>query len=378
MHDVLTGCVERGELPGYVAVISRHGEVHVDCAGYRRDTIFRLASMSKPIAAVAALILVEEGLIRLSDREDTLLPELAGLKVLRSISSSVDDTVPASRPITIRDLLTFTLGTGMVIAPPGTYPIQDAVEKSGLEVGLGEKPPADRFLHELGRLPLMYQPGEAWMYNTGSDLLGILVSRAAGRPFGQFLRERIFEPLAMRDSGFWVPAENLDRLPTAYLPDAVTGELKIQDKGADGLFSRPPQFESGAGGMLATADDFLNFARMLLDHGAFDGGRILSRPMVEAMTSDQVPVEVKSRAPWISGWPVNDGWGFGVGVVTRRIDGTSTPGAYGWNGGFGTMWRSDPAEDMIAILMTQVGMTSPESAPGFRDFMTLAFAAIDD
>jgi CubicO group peptidase (beta-lactamase class C family) len=377
MHDVLSRYVERGELPGYVALVSRHGAVHLDCAGYRRDAIFRLASMSKPVAAVAALILVEEGMIALEDRVDRFLPELAGLRVLRSISSPVEDTVPASRPITIRDLLTFTMGTGMVLAAPGTYPIQEAIQSSGFEVGLGRKPEAGEFLRRLTSFPLVHQPGEAWMYNTGSDVLGILISRATGRSFGEFLAERIFDPLGMRDSGFWVPPAKIDRLPTAYTPGEKSGELAVQDDSAGGLFSRPPYLESGAGGLVATIDDFLLFARMLLDHGAGPRGRILARPTVEAMIADQLSEEVKARSTWHLGWLPIDSWGFGVGVVTRRYDGTASPGAYGWNGGFGTTWRSDPKKDMIAILMAQVGGTS-EAPRVFRDFITLAYAAIDD
>jgi CubicO group peptidase (beta-lactamase class C family) len=377
MHDVLAGYVDRGELPGYVALVARHGTVHVDSAGYERDTIFRLASMTKPIAAVAAMILVEEGVIRLEDPVYDLLPELAGLKVLRSISSPVEDTVPATRPITLRDMLTNTLGTGMVIAPPGTYPIQEAVEKAGIEVGLGRKPTAEQFLRELSSLPLMYQPGEVWMYNTGSDLLGILVSRAADQTFGEFLRDRVFGPLDMPDSGFWVPAEKIDRLPTAYIRYEETGALKVEDESAGGLFSKPPEFESGAGGLVASTNDILHFAQMLSEHGAAPGGRMLARPTVEAMTADQLPEEVKARSPWTPGWFATHSWGFGVGVVTRRYDGTFSPGAYGWNGGFGTWWRSDPAEDMMTILMTQVGPSSAEPRV-YRDFVTLAYAAIDD
>lgn len=395
LHDVLAGYVERGEVPGLVALVSRDGEVHVECIGYDRDTIFRLASMSKPIAAAAALMLVADGLIRLTDDAAEFLPELAGLRVLRSIDSPVDDTVPATRPITIRDLLTFTLGTGMVIASPGTYPIQAALQKSGFIDGLGLKPAADEYLRRLTSVPLVYQPGEVWMYNTGSDLLGILVSRAAKQSFGDFLRDRIFEPLGMSDSGFWVPADEIHRLPKAYVPDVEHGGLKLEDEAAGGVFSEPPAFESGAGGLVATVDDFHAFARMLLDGGGSTGGRLLARSTVEEMTSDQLSEEVKSRSPWQPGWMATHGWGFGVGVVTtgdrgidlllspfdpevRNDNFASTPGAYGWSGGYGTTWRNDPAKGLVAVLMTQVGMMPGEGLQMFRDFLNLAYAAIDD
>ena len=377
LHDVLSAYVDRGDLPGYIVLIARHGEVHLDCSGYERDAIFRLGSMSKPIAAVGALVLVEDAVIRLDDPVDDLLPELAGLRVLRHISSPVDDTVPPARPITVRDLLTYTLGTGMVMSPPGTYPIQEAIERSDSEVGLGRKPTAAEYLRRLAGLPLIHQPGEAWMYNTGSDLLGILVARASGCSFGEFLTERVFDPTGMPDSGFWVPPEKIDRLPTEFEPGAEPGKLKVHDEAAGGLFSRPPDLESGAGGMVATVDDFHAFARMLLDHGRAKGGRILTRPTVEAMTTDQLSPQVKARTNWNDQWLPIDSWGFGVGVVTRRYDGTMSPGSYGWNGGFGTLWRSDPAEDMVVILMTQVAGTTGIPRV-FFDVVPLAYAAIDD
>ena len=376
MHDVLSGYVERGELPGFVALVAHEGTVHVDRSGYERDAIFRLGSMSKPIAAVAALVLIEEGVIRFDDPVDGLLPELAGRRVLRSLDSPLEDTVPAARPITVRDLLTFTLGTGMVLAAPGTYPIQDAMQKALYDVWSGPTGDGDDYLRRLATLPLVRQPGEAWMYNTGSDVLGILVARASGRSFGYFLAERVFAPLGMRDSGFWVPPESIHRLPTAFAPGDNPGELEVHDPAAGGRFSRPPAFESGGGGLVATLDDFLRFTRMLLDHGAVPGGRLLARATVEAMTADQLSPDVKARTTWNDGWLPIDSWGFGVGVVTRRRDATLSPGAYGWNGGFGTTWRSDPARDLVMVLMTQVAGTKG-ILPAFGDFITLASAAVD-
>jgi CubicO group peptidase (beta-lactamase class C family) len=374
MHGVLAGYVEREEVPGFVALISRHGEVHVDCIAYERDTIFRIASMSKPIVAAAACVLVEEGLLRLDDPIDPFIPELADVRVLPSIAAAIEDTVPVNRPITLRDLLAFTLGTGMVVAEKGTYPIQDAIDRAEIHKWTRRGRLAEEYLRLLSALPLVHQPGEAWMYNTGSDVLGILVARAAQQPLGEFLGDRIFEPLGLADTGFWVPAENIARLPTAYAPEA--GGLEVDDHAKGGGFARPPLFESGAGGLVSTVDDFLRFARMLLGGGVLDGHRILARPSVEAMTTDQLTPEQKSRSPWLPGYWDTHGWGWGVGVVNRRSDITSTPGQYGWDGGFGTTWRSDPREGMISILMTQV--SPPEGMPIFRDFYTLAYAAIDD
>ena len=214
LHDVMTGYVERGEVPGLVTLVARRGEGHVDAIGamaagseepMRRDTIFRISSMTKPITAAAAMILIEECALRLDEPVNRLLPELANRQVLKRPDADLDDTVPAHRPITVRDLLTFTMGLGIVAAAPGTVPIADALAE--LELGQGmpspQTPPApDEWIRRLGTLPLMYQPGERWMYNTGSDVLGVLIERASGQPFETFLKERIFDPLGMNDTGF--------------------------------------------------------------------------------------------------------------------------------------------------------------------------------
>src|SRR5271169_3249447 len=217
LHDAMAGYVERGEVPGLVALISRRGETHVETLGTKalggtdpvqRDAIFRIASMTKPVTAAAAMILVEECKLRLDEPVDRLLPELANRKVLKRLDGPLDETVPANRPITVRDLLTFRMGFGIVMAPPGTYPIQKAFRE--LLLGQGppqpQTPPApDEWIRRFGTLPLMHQPGEKWMYHTGSDVLGVLIARASGQPFETFLRERLLEPLGMKDTGFNVP-----------------------------------------------------------------------------------------------------------------------------------------------------------------------------
>ena len=371
MHDVLSAYVERGEVPGIVTLVRRRGEVHVDCIGYPRDTIFRMASMTKPVAAAAAMILVEEGIVQLDGPIGDFLPELADLRVLRAIDAAIDDTVPANRAVTVRDLLAFTLGTGVVIAEPGTYPIQQALEAEGFGANLDPKQPADEYLRRLGRLPLVHQPGELWMYNIGSDLLGILIARAAGRSFGEYLRERIFEPLGMKDSGFTVPVDKAARLPTAYVPDG-NGGLKVQDPaGADSVFTRPPALESGAGGLVSSIDDWFLFASMLLDSKQ---AGILSASSIEAMTTDQLTAEQKAKTPWLPGFFDTHGWGFGVGVVTKRYDIASTPGKYGWDGGYGTSWYNDPQNNMITIAMTQLGMYPH---PIIKEFQPLAYSAFE-
>src|SRR5262245_9054324 len=288
MHEVMAGHVERGELPGVVALVSRRGAVHVDAIGttatggsdpMRRDTIFRITSMTKPITAAAAMILVEECKLQLDEPVDRLLPELADRKVLARLDGPLGDTVPAGRPIVVRDLLTFRMGFGVPMAPADAYPIQRAIRELGL-VGFGPPNPSaphepDEWMRRLSTLPLMHQAGEQWMYNTGSYVLGVLIARAAGQPLESFLRQRIFAPLGMRDTGFTVPAGKLERLASCYLPDAHTGALVLHDGVADSAWSRPPAFPDGGAGLVSTVDDYLAFGQMLLGKGLWDGERIL-------------------------------------------------------------------------------------------------------
>jgi CubicO group peptidase (beta-lactamase class C family) len=390
MHDVMTGYVERGEIPGLVTVVDRGGEVHVDVIGtkaaggsepMRRDTIFRITSMTKPITALAAMILVEECRLRLDEPVDRLLPELANRQVLKRLDGALDDTVPAQRPINLRDLLTFCLGFGQLMAPPEAYPILQAASEQ--QIGMGPPSPAtlpapDEWLRRLGALPLMYQPGERWLYNTASDVLGVLIARAAGQPLEGFLHERIFEPLGMQDTSFSVPEAKLERFATSYWTNPKTGALEIHDKAAGGQWSRPPAFPAGSGGLCSTADDYLAFSQMLLNKGKYKHGRILSRASVETMTINQLTPEQQARGTWLPGGFDNHGWGFGVSVVTRRSDVAGTIGSYGWDGGFGTCWRADPNEQLSTLLLTQVAWSSPNPPNVARDFWTCAYQAIDD
>src|ERR687886_1115458 len=226
LHEVMAGYVERGVVPGLVALVSRRGEAHVDVLGSMavhgtdpmgRDPFSRIASLTKPITAAAAMILVEECVLRLDAPVDPWLPELADRRVLRTLASPLDDTVPAHRPITLRDLLTMRLGIGLILAPPDQYPIQRAM--AAADLAPGPNPPTvspDEWMAHLGGLPLLYQPGERWLYHTAYDVLGVLIARASGQTFEAFLRERLFEPLGMTDTGFAVPADRLGRLPASH------------------------------------------------------------------------------------------------------------------------------------------------------------------
>ena len=389
LRTSMTGYVERGEVPGIVTLVSRHGEAHVEAIGntsldgpdpVRRDTIFRIASMSKPITAAATMIQVEEGKLRLSDAVEKWLPELADRKVLSRIDAPLDQTVSVHRPITVRDLLTFTMGFGVLFTPADEYPILKAANAQQI----GMMPPRrqvtldpDEWIRRLGMLPLMYQPGERWLYGTGYDVLSVLIARVSGQPLETFLRERIFEPLGMKDTGFSVPADNLDRLASCYIPNPATGILELFDGGEQSRWSRPPIFPSGADGLVSTLDDYLAFGQMMLNQGKYGNERILSRLSVEVMTTDQLTPAQKavSSLPPLPGFFETHGWGFGVGIVTKRDDLALVPGRFGWDGSLGTSWFSDPKEDLVGILLTQRVLTTLDV---LRDFSTLVYQAIDD
>lgn len=375
-------------MPGAVWLVAHGAEVHVGTAGrpaldsadrLQRDAIFRISSMTKPITAVAALSCVEDGLLRLEEPVDRLLPELAERRVLEHEDAPLGWTVPARRPIRVRDLLTSTMGLGIVMAPPGAVPLADAL----VELDLGQGPPApagppepDEWIRRLGTLPLLHQPGERWSYHTSSDVLGVLIARATRQPLDVALRERVLDPLDMHDTGFWVSDADRHRLVTGYLTDPVTGALQVLDRPA-GQWSQPPAFPSAAGGLVSTVDDLHAFARMLRAGGRGPAGRVLSRSAIEAMTTDQLLPCQRHGAGLVEGWFDSHGWGFGVSVVTRRTDIAGTVGAYGWDGGLGTAWLNDPNEDLVTLLMTQASWTSPEPPAVCSEFRTAAYAALD-
>ncbi|HEY7225153.1 MAG TPA: serine hydrolase domain-containing protein [Micromonosporaceae bacterium] len=375
--------VEDGFVPGVVALLARHGDVHIEATGnlafegpgsstpMAADTICRMGSTSKPLVAACAMTLIEDGTLRLDDPVDDLLPELADMTVLVDPNGPLDNTVAARRAITVRDLLTFTCGTGMVSAEPGTVPIADALAAL-------RQPSPDEWIRQLGALPLVHQPGERWMYDTAANVMGVLIARATGKSFGDALRERLCAPLGMKDTGFWVSGESVGRLATAYEHDnAATGEPVVED-GPDGRASRPPAFESGGGGILSTAHDFLAFASALLAGGIHRGERVLSRPAVTLMTSDQLTPEQKAVSGFWPGYFDSIGWGFGMSVRTRRTHLGPSVGSYGWPGYYGTVWYNDPAEDMMTIVMMQRAHAGDQSLPMWHDFWTAVYQAIDD
>jgi CubicO group peptidase (beta-lactamase class C family) len=380
--------VRAGEAPGAVWLVARHGDEHVASTGAThldgsvpvdRRTIFRISSMSKPITAALVMTCIEDCTLRLDDPIDEHLPELAEPRVLEHLDAPLSWTVPAARPVTTRDLLTFTAGYGAAFAPPGELPIADAMAE--LELGQGppdpwEAPQPDEWLRRLATLPLLHQPGSAWAYNTCADILGVLVARATGRPLLEALRERLFTPLGMDDTAFHVQATDLDRFVTAYWTDPDDGSLSAYDP-PQGRWASSPAFPSAAGGLVSTVDDLHAFARMLLDGGVGPNGRVLSRASVELMTSDHLTPAQRASVHMPGGF-VDTSWAFGMQVQTRRVGLGPSVGAYGWDGGLGTAWTIDPAEDLIAILLTQASWTSPVPPSICDDFRTATYAALAD
>lgn len=367
LTDVLARHVASGRVPSLAWVVSRRGEVHSGCAGTAGlDTIFRIASMTKPVTAVATLLLIEECTLRLEDPVDRWLPELADRQVLARMDGPIDETVPAHRPITVADLLTFRSGTGMDFSMFGRQTTIKALAELHLTAGApapAEPPEPDEFMRRLGTVPLDCQPGERWLYNTSAEILGVLVARASGLTFDAFLQERVFAPLGMTDTGFSVPPAALDRFGPCYATDFATGEQTVYDE-RDGQWASPPAFPSGGAGLVSTVGDYLVFAEMLRQGGE----PLLSRASVAAMTADHLTPQQRDDA--------GTGWGFGVGVTARRDGLARSVGSYGWDGGLGSTWANDPTEDLTAILLTDRAWESPAPPPVVTDFWTCVYAAL--
>lgn len=363
-----------GQVPGLVALVASGAEVHVHTAGAlspggppaRRDSQFRIASTTKPVTGAATLALIEEGLIGLDEPVATLLPELASPRVLRAMDGPLTDTIPADRPITTRHLLTFTLGFGLVpemFSAPQPWPVQAAEAALGLGI-LGPPDPAgtpdpDTWMARFGSLPLLAQPGERWMYNAGALVLGVLLSRAAGQSFGEVLRSRVLGPLGMTSTDFW--SREPARLSAAFRGSGAG--LVVTDP-PDGAWSTPPAFEDGAAGLVSTVDDLHAFARMLTGGGA----PVLAPESVAAMTMDQLTPAQKAGGGLVPGFFDHQSWSFCQAVHDS--------GAFGWDGGLGTSWLTDPAADLTVIVLTQQAFDTPELPAVHRDIRAAAYAAL--
>jgi CubicO group peptidase (beta-lactamase class C family) len=372
--------VKRGAYPGAVALVVRGGEVVLsEVAGVqdprsgapmRADSIFRVASMTKPVVGVAAMILVQEGKVGLADPVSRYLPELKGLKVgvvkKDAAGAEVLEEVPALREPTVQDLLRHT--SGFTYGFFGKTPVKQRYVEAGIPYGPGLTTAA--FLERLSKIPLAYQPGTTWEYGVSFDVLGVLVERVSGKGLDAFVAERITGPLRMKDTGFSVAPAGHGRIaePFGVDPDSkakvVVSEVRT-----------PPKFLSGGGGLVSTAADYARFAQMLLNGGELDGVRILSPKIVEYMTADQLGPGVVRTAGYLPG----PGYGFGLGFAVRTSEGgPAAPGSVGdfvWNGSMGTMFFVDPREKLVAVLLVQRPMEA--MGPTWRRFRTMVYAALE-
>ncbi len=367
----------RATVPGLVALAARGASVRVWASGVRdlesrapctRDTLFRIASLTKPMTAAAALMLVEDGVLGLDDAVDPWLPELAHRRVLRSPEGPLDDTVPAMRPITLRDLLTCRMGLGALFAEAAS-PL--AKRMAELEVAPGPtafRHGPDAYLARLATLPLAHQPGARWLYHTGLDVAGVLVARAAGTSLGAFLHERLFGPLGMKDTGFTVPTAERHRLATVYSVGS-NGRLGRWEAGGDDI-----GLEAGGTGVISTVDDVLAFGRMLLEGGVHRGRRLLATDSVRSMTTDQLTAEEKAASPFFPGFWDRFGWGLGLAVVTTPDAVSATPGRFGWWGGYGTTFFVDPTSRAVGLLFSQRMMRGAADTALGDEFLAEVFA----
>ena len=349
--------VEAGLLSGAVTCVWHRGEVlQVNEIGHRdvgaglpmqRDTIFRIASMTKPVTVAAAMALAEEGKLALSDPGTRWLPELADMRVLVDPTGALDDTVAAQRPITIDDLMTHRSGLAY------SFSVAGPIARAYAAVSLRQD--QDDWLAEVARLPLVHQPGERLTYSHATEVLGIIVSRIEGKSLQDVLAERIFGPLGMVDTGFFVSPAQRERAATMYRLDE---NAELRDDAMGPIPVKEPRFCQGGASLVSTADDYLRFARMLLGGGTVDGVRVLTEDSVAAMRIDRLTDDQK-RHPFL-GMPfwVGRGFGLNLSVVTdeaksAQLFGPGGLGTFGWPGAYGTWWQADPANDLILIYLIQ-------------------------
>jgi CubicO group peptidase (beta-lactamase class C family) len=381
LEEILKAHVAEGSAPGLVALVAKADQTHVFPVGamtvegkppIRRDTIFRIASMTKPTTAVAAMMLAEDGTLELDEPIDRLAPELADRRVLKRIDGPLDETEPAKRAITPADVLTFRLGWGFVFSD--SYPTVKAT--AGLP-GFGMPNPGlavtpDQFMQRLGALPLMAQPGEQRLCTTGSNVLDVLVARAAGRPLDVVLSERILAPLGMTDTAFHISPEKLDRFVTGYV--AQDGRLMPFDP-PEGMYLGAPAFPAGDSGLISTPADFGSFARFMTNGLAPDSRRLLSEASLAAMKTNRLTSAQREGGRVILG--PGRGWGYGLGIMVEDSPHGVARGAGGWDGGFGTSWFNDPKHGLTAILLTHRLFDSPDPPQVHKDFWKAAHAALD-
>ncbi|HEY2710459.1 MAG TPA: serine hydrolase domain-containing protein [Caulobacteraceae bacterium] len=374
--------VASGEVPGVLSLVWRKGEiVQVSTAGFadverkapiERSTIFAIASMTKPVTVAAALMLVEDGVIELDDPITKWAPEFAEMRVLARADGPLDDTYPAPRPITIEDLMTHRSGLSYSVTAEG--PLAAALtEKLGMEIVYPQSP--DDWMRLLASFPLAYAPGERFQYGHSTDVLGFIVGRAAGTSFRQFLLNRVFGPLGMADTDFWIPPEKRHRAATAYVP-TLSGSF--EPAAVEGLVGpQVSDYTSGGQGLVSTADDYLTFARMLLGGGEVGGVRLLQPETVALMTTDRLtPAQRQNPFMGMPFW-AGQGFGLGVSVITDPAQhwlGAGNKDAFSWAGAFGGWWQADPRQEMVLIWLQQILPAAP--APGAPPRMPPGMAAL--
>jgi CubicO group peptidase (beta-lactamase class C family) len=376
--------IDQNEVPGTVTMIGRHGAIaHFEAQGYmdieskkpmQRDTIFRIASMTKPVTSLALMMLFEEGHFMLNDPISKFIPEYKNIEVMasgvstrerqRAIGLGARLTVPAEREITFRDCLTHTAG----FTSPGRTPIAfigpyiEAMRGTGMIaliqpdlariIGQAPVEPVAETVKKAARVPLIFQPGTEWNYGMGHDVAGVLVEIISGQSLDEFMRTRIFEPLGMEDTYFYVPQDKLPRLASLYRSTESSGwKIQLAGRNEDSPQVKGPKIRfAGGGGLLSTTSDYARFAQLLLNGGVLDSIRLLSRTTVELMTTNHtadLPISL-----------MGPGYGFGLGLYVRTDPAEAmlgSPGTYGWGGAFATWYFADPKEDMFGLFMTQVG-----------------------
>jgi len=347
--------IAAGTLPGAVLLIARRGKTgYFETFGYLdpaarspmpQDAIFSIASMTKPLVTVGALMLFEEGRLMVNEPVGKYLPQLARMQVAaqRCDESNGFAAVPPVRDMTIQDLMRHTSGLAYGRGETPLHKIYPLSSDSSSSKWTG-----DEFLETLARLPLHYQPGSSWEYGLGLDVLGLAIEAVAGMPLSRYLEERLFAPLGMTDTAFTVPPAKVGRYAKALAVDPVTRAPQALRDG-----TKPHKFDCGGGCVVSTAADYLRFAQMLLNGGELDGARILSRKTVQYMTADHIGPEVDVAK--LNGYPNINGYGFGLGVAVRRVTGLAgvpgSPGEFHWAGSTGTYFWVDPAESLVVVFM---------------------------
>ena len=388
LHTAMQRYVDDRKLPGLVTLVARrHQVVHLETFGLadveagepmRADTLFRIYSMTKPITSVAVLMLVEEGLLRLTDPISAYIPAFKDVKVL--YPGTEFRTVEPARPITILDLLTHT--AGLSYGYGGNDTLDQLYRERVFEPAAANPEITLQMCVEAAAgLPLAFQPGAAFLYSFATDVLGYLVQVLSGAPFDQFLRQRIFEPLGMPDTDFWAPPDKVGRLAASYYPGGPADFVAVDSPKTSPL-TRPTRNPSGGSGLISTIGDYLRFARLLLNRGELDGVRLLGRKTVELMTANHLPAGVRATDELTLGAGLSLGQGFGLGVSVLTDLGQSpypgSVGMFGWSGAANTNFWVDPREGLIGILMVQFMLPPVVGYPVMADFRNLVYQALVD